>query len=265
MLKLLGRKGRSSWPTEPGQGSDALLAESFRILRAKWGEVPAGEYTRKMSKDLLSLSDEGLLQKWQEFHDDSSKEKAFSVRGWYQLLYKDVFRGKKIMDFGCGLGIDTIFYAQQGAEVTFVDLVPSNVEVVKRLCNLKGLTNTRFCYMEDLSSLSVLPADYDAIYCAGSLINCPLDVTRLEAQTLLKHLPVGGRWIELAYPRSRWVRDGKKPFTSWGRKTDGGAPWMEWHDLEKVKSFLAPATFEVILALEFHNSDFNWFDLMRRS
>ena len=83
-----------------------------------------------------------------------------------------------------------------------MDLVPSNVEFVKRLCNLKGLTNTRFCYMEDLSSLSDLPVDYAAIYGCCSLINAPLDITRVEAQALLTHLPVGGRWIELAYPCS---------------------------------------------------------------
>jgi SAM-dependent methyltransferase len=265
MLGWVNRKARGSWPTNPGQGSDALLADSFRILRAKWGQVPGGLGARVMSANLLRLSDQALLQKWEEIHDDASKGKAFSNRGWYQLIYKDVFRGKKIIDYGCGLGIDTIFYAQHGAEVTFVDLISSNVEVVKRLCNLKGLTKTRFCYMEDLSSLSSIPMDFDAIYCQGSLINSPLEVTRLEAQALLEHLPVGGRWIELAYPRSRWVRDGRKPFTSWGKKTDGGAPWMEWHDLEKVKSFLAPASFEVVLTLEFQNSEFNWFDLVRRA
>lgn len=262
---MLRRKSNALWPSTPGQGTDTLLADSLRILRTKWGEVPGGEVTRVMSRDLLQLSDQALLQKWQQFHKEASTGGAFSVRGWYQLIYKDVFRGRKIMDFGSGLAIDTIFYAQHGAEVTFVDIVPSNLEVVKRLCKLKGLTKTHFCYMEDLSSLSSLPADYDAIYCQGSLIHSPLEVTRLEAQALLKHLPVGGRWIELAYPKSRWEREGKMPFDRWGKKTDGGAPWAEWHDLEKVKAFLAPAVFEVILALEFHNSDFNWFDLVRRA
>lgn len=38
---------------------------------------------------------------------------------------------------------------------------------------------------------------------------------------------------------------------------------MEWMSLEKVLWFLQPAKFEVILNFEFHNSDFNWFDLLR--
>ena len=89
--------------------------------------------------------------------------------------------------------------------------------------------------------------------------------TREEAQALLPHLKIGGRWIELAYPKSRWERDGEMLFSRWGEKTDGGAPWMEWHDLAKIRGYLAPSEFEVVLELEFHNGEFNWFDLLRRS
>ena len=258
-----GRKDR--WPFEPGVGPDANLAQTLQVLRGKWGEVPLSEQARARSESLLDLSDEALLRTWAEGLLDSSTGKAFDVRGWYQVLYKDVFRGKKVMDVGSGLGFDSITYAEAGAQMTCVDIVESNLAVIKRLCKIKGLTNIRFCYFKDLTALDELPTDYDAIYCQGSLINAPVEVTRIEAQALLKHLPVGGRWIELAYPKKRWVRDGRMPFTKWGRKTDGGAPWMEWHDLDKIRAFLAPAQFEVVFTLDFHHSDFNWFDLIRRS
>ncbi|MGO9209713.1 MAG: class I SAM-dependent methyltransferase [Terriglobales bacterium] len=266
-LGLKGRLGlnQAAWPFEPGVGEDAHLRKSLEILRTKWGEVPAGELTRVMSQDLMKLSDEELLRRWTEFWNDTSTGKAYSVRGWYQILYKSILRGKKVMDVGAGLGIDTIFYAEHGAEVTFVDVAQPNLQVIERLCKIKGLARTRFCYLADLRALEQLPDDYDAIYCCGSLINAPAEVTRIEAQELLKHLPVGGRWIELAYPRERWVRDGRMSFREWGNKTDGGAPWMEWHDLQKIEAFLAPAVFDVVLALNFHNNDFNWFDLIRRA
>ena len=48
--------------------------------------------------------------------------------------------------------------------------------------------------------------------------------------------------------------------------TDGeGTPWMEWYDLARLSKRLAPATFEPVLAVNFHNDDFNWFDLTRVS
>jgi SAM-dependent methyltransferase len=253
------------WPFSPGVEGKALLRDSFDLLRKKWGEVPATETARIMSADLQRMSDVELLAAWDDFHRKSVGGDSFSARGWYELLYSDVFRGRKVLDFGCGLGITTIPYAASGAAVTFVDLVQSNVEVVRRVCQLKGLENVRFCYMEDLGSLATLAPDYDFIYSCGSMINAPLEVVRLEAQELLKHLKVGGRWIELAYPKSRWEQEGRMPFDRWGERTDGGAPWMEWHDLQKLKDYLAPAVFEVVMELEFHCGAFNWFDLIRRS
>lgn len=250
------------WPFIPGVGGDRVLRESFDWLRKKWGEVPAGR-ARARTADMLELSDSDLLGAWSAIHRDSTQGPGFRIRGWYQTLYTDVFRDRKLLDFGCGLAIDTLWYAAQGARVTFVDIVEANVRIVERLCRLRNIRDAAFYYLEDLSSLDDLREDYDVIYCCGSLINAPLIVTALEAETLLKRLPVGGRWIELGYPKGRWEREGSHPFNRWGEKTDGeGTPWMEWHDLAKVRGFLAPAQFEVVLELEFHDGDFNWFDLL---
>jgi hypothetical protein len=76
---------------------------------------------------------------------------------------------------------------------------------------------------------------------------------------------VGGRWIEYGYPRERWVREGERPFSEWGASTDGGAPWMEWRDVDKVMKYLSPAQFDLVFTLNFHDNDFNWFDLVRRA
>ena len=227
--------------------------------------MPGGEQERVETRNLLGLSDPEVLHVWRRAFLNSSTGMAFSVRGWYQQIYKDVFRGKRILDFGCGIAPDTVFFAENGAAVWFADIISENLECVRRVCTLKHLRNVNFLYVEDLSSLSVLPDNFDAIYCCGSLINAPFSVTRREVQALLPHLPVGGRWIELAYPEIRWEREGRMPFSDWGAKTDGGAPWMEWKDLSKLRQLLEPATFDVILALDFHNNDFNWFDLIRRS
>jgi FkbM family methyltransferase len=250
------------WPID--LSSDTCLLRSFNLLRKKWNEVPYTGQDRLKTPDLLSHSDADILGVWENAYSTTSTGDGFSVRGWYQLLYKDFFRGKKILDVGCGLAPDCVWFAERGAIVTFLDIVKTNVQFAERVCKLKGLTKVEFCYMEDLRSLATLRKDYDVIFCCGSFINAPLELARMEAQALLEHLSVGGRWIELGYPKSRWEREGRIPFDQWGEKTDGGAPWIEWHDMEKVLYMLAPAKFDPVLHLEFHNSDFNWFDLIRR-
>jgi SAM-dependent methyltransferase len=235
----------------------------WKVLRAKWCEVPAGVSARATTSRLLDLPDNALLS----FHSQASKEStegdAFSIRGWYHVLYKDILRGKCVLDVGSGLGIDGIAFAEAGAQVTFLDIVESNLILLKRLCSLRGLQNVDFCYLQNLSSLSNLRGDFDVIWCQGSLINAPFEIIRAEVQELLKHLKPNGRWIELAYPKIRWEREGRMPFEKWGDETDGGAPWMEWYDLSKLLAVLEPSQFKVVLHLEFHNNDFNWFDLIR--
>ena len=149
-----------------------------------------------------------------------------------------------------------------GAKVTFLDLVESNLRVLRRLCEILGVKDADFCYLEQSKSLQAMDT-FDVMWCQGSMICAPFEMARAEAQELLIHLKPYGRWIELAYPKTRWSREGEPPFDRWGQITDGGAPWIEWYDLEKLLSRLFPAQFEVILDFEFHNNDFIWFDLIR--
>jgi hypothetical protein len=174
-------------------------------------------------------------------------------------------RGKKVIDIGSGFGVDSITFAQHGARLTFIDLVETNLKVLERLCNIMGLPGMSFILFEDVDSLKPLDTDYDVIMAMGSLHNAPDHVMKPEYQELIKHLKVGGRWLQLAYPRSRWIREGRQPFSNWGTITDGpGTPWCEPYELEKLLGMLAPAIFDVVLYQEFHNSDFNWFDLLYR-
>ena len=126
----------ASWPINLKK--DLSLRQSFDLLRRKWGEVPYTQYDRISSTNLLSLPDQEILQVWNNAYMTTSTGPGFSVRGWYQLLYKDSFRGKKILDFGCGLAPDNVFFAEQGANVTFLDIVETNVEFVKRVCKIKN-------------------------------------------------------------------------------------------------------------------------------
>ncbi len=240
--------------------------EVLRALRRKWGTVPGAGPDRVTTADLLAMDDEKLVATWWRIVHAATSGPNQSVRGWYHTLYKDVLRGRKVIDVGSGLGIDAITFALAGAAMTFLDIVPENLELMRRLCDLLGIRDASFCYLDGLEAIDSLDTDYDVVWAQGSLINAPFDVTQREAAALLRRLPAGGRWIELAYPKRRWEREGSLPFDKWGVKTDGpGTPWVEWYDLDKLRSLLAPATFDVVLAFDFHGEDFNWFDLVRRS
>jgi 2-polyprenyl-3-methyl-5-hydroxy-6-metoxy-1,4-benzoquinol methylase len=235
----------------------------YETLREKWVEIPTTNSEILSTEQLLALSDDALLAKWEKTRLEVSTGSEFSHRGWYYALYADGMRGKKVMDIGSGFGMDSITFAQHGAKLTFVDLVQTNLKVLERLCKILGLKEVQFHWFEDLDSLRALDADYDVIMAMGSLHNAPAEVMKPEYQELLKHLKVGGRWLQLAYPKSLWVRHGRLPFDKWGQMLEG-SPWEEWYDLPKLLSMFEPAKFDVLLYHEFHDGDFNWFDLVYR-
>jgi SAM-dependent methyltransferase len=237
-------------------------SDYLSVQRGKWFEVPIGN--RRMSTEEFGrLGDEELLRLWDKGRQESSEGEAFSSRGWYYLLYAPILKGKKVLDVGCGFGIDGVTFAQNGAEITFLDIVESNIRAVQRICRSLDVQNAEFVYLENAESLETLSGDYDFIWCQGSMINSPFELAKQETHALLKHLKADGRWIELAYPKTRWQREGELPFERWGDKTDGGAPWMEWYDAEKLHSRLSPVRFRTVLSFEFHDSDFIWFDFVR--
>jgi anaerobic magnesium-protoporphyrin IX monomethyl ester cyclase len=248
-------------------GKAGAWEKPFATLGNRWVEVPATPTVdgRMRTDELLALPDEELLRLWLEARERQTVGDGFATRGWYHLLYADALRGKRVLEIGCGLAFDGITFAQHGARVTFADIVESNVEVVRKLCKILKLDDVGFHYVKDVESLSSLDSGYDVVLASGSLHNAPFDVMYPEAQELLRHLRVGGRWLQLAYPKSRWRREGRLPFDIWGILTDGkGTPWAEWYDVPKLFRLLAPAKFNVVLYLEFDKGNYNWFDLIRR-
>jgi SAM-dependent methyltransferase len=251
-------------PPQPSEREQNWREYGFEILRSKWKVVPGDVSRRLSSPELLQLPTGELVRLWTDLRDRDAQGEGFQVRGWYHELYRDFVRGKKLLDVGCGFGISSITFAQFGAEVTFVDIVEENVKLVEKVCRGLGLAErTHFKFLARTSDLQSLPTDYDVITAIGSLHNAPFDFMRDEVAELVKHLKIGGRWLQLAYPKARWFREGSPSFSAWGEMTDGeGTPYCEWYDLEKLLRLLAPAQFQPLLHYEWHNKDFNWFDLL---
>jgi SAM-dependent methyltransferase len=228
-------------------------------LRQKWREVPAGSDMgeRHMSDSFLAMPEGEFVKAWEDMN-----ALGVELRGWYQRLYEPLLRGRRVLEIGSGLGFDAMHFAGAGAHWTCCDIVDTNLATIGRLAKLRG-HDIGFHLIDSLASFDRLPADFDAIWCNGSLINLPFELARQECAALIGHLRPGGRWIELAYPRERWVREGSPGFDAWGNMTDGlGTPWMEWYDLEKLRRRLAPHRMLPILEYRFSSENFVWIDLL---
>jgi SAM-dependent methyltransferase len=232
---------------------DQLLAR----MADKWREVPGGtdQHPRQFSDDLLKGSDDELASLWaRQF------EQAASLRGWYWTLYSEILRGKRVIEIGSGLGFDAVHLATCGARVVCCDIASSNLEIIRRIADQRRL-DIETLPIEGLRSFDRLPHDVDAIWAIGSIHHMPFDEAREESHAIVTHLKPGGRWIELGYPRERWVREGAPPFAEWGMRTDGDrTPWAEWYDVEKLKLRLHPWRLEPIFEHRHQSDTYVWMD-----
>ena len=87
-----------------------------------------------------------------------------------------------MLDLGCGLSTDGIYFAMRGAEVTFADIVQDNLRATERATRVAGVHGSYYL-ISDLERFD-LPHQYDCIMAMGSLQHAPFDLVRRESRRL---------------------------------------------------------------------------------
>ena len=78
-----------------------------------------------------------------------------------------LWKNKKVLEIGCGIGTDTINFARNGADVTAVDLSDKSLEVAKQRARVFG-KNVRFFQANAEELVKDVPVEpYDLIYSFG--------------------------------------------------------------------------------------------------
>jgi len=238
----------------------------YETLRKKWHEVPirtevyegAGVIGHDhggipSTKKMLELSEEKLKNLWL-----SVRPQGDCLTDWFVAQLK----GKKVLDIGAGFARQSLQVALGGAEVTFLDVVSTNLEVIKRLCKSFEISDRcKFLYVESLESLEALE-EYDAMLAFGTQHHMPRELIVEQFKIVLPRLKVGGTWWQLAYPVNRWSGD----FKQFGQATDGvNTPWAEWYEPGKLLAVMGEtdAVMEMDWCGIINHSEFIWFGLHR--
>ncbi|MDC1213965.1 class I SAM-dependent methyltransferase [Rhodospirillales bacterium] len=124
---------------------------------------------------------------WEMFQDDHH----FLFLDWIKPLSLDVFKGKRVLECGCGGGHHTRIMASKATHVTAVDL--NTVQIAKERC--ADLTNISFVEA-DLATMD-LKDQFDIVVCIG-VIHHTDDPDRVFDR-LYEHLVPGGKLIIWAY------------------------------------------------------------------
>src|SRR5712692_7746120 len=78
----------------------------------------------------------------------------------------DRWRGKKVLEIGCGIGTDTINFVRSGAQVSAVDLSEKSMELARARASVFGLQHHILFYSSNAEELTrFVPVEpYDLIY-----------------------------------------------------------------------------------------------------
>jgi len=208
------------------------------------------------------------------FFEDLDEYRFDKLRYLPRIVDFNGYKGKKILEIGCGAGIDLIRFARGGADVTGIDLSETAIDLAKKNFNISGLkADLRVMNGE---ALDFQDNTFDLVYAHG-VLQYTAD-SRKMAEESLRVLKKGGKFIGMVYNRKGWLNTLSKLMNVGLEHED--APVLDKYTIDEFKELLSgfseieivPERFPVktrlhtgIKAFFFNTLFVNMFNLIPRS
>jgi SAM-dependent methyltransferase len=139
-----------------------------------------------------------------EYFDEVEKRKYFVEPHIPSFAQFDKWKGKKVLEIGCGIGTDTINFARAGAFVTAVDLSEQSLSLACRRAEVFGLDRQIKFYQGNAEELSaVVPVQsYDLVYSFGVIHHTPNPSNAIVQ--LRKYMAASSELRLMLYAKNSW-------------------------------------------------------------
>ena len=112
------------------------------------------------------------------------------------------WKGKKVLEIGCGLGTDAVNFARSGAIYTGIELSSESLELAKKRFDVFGLEGRFFCLDAESLLEQFAGETFDLIYSFGVIHHT---VNPSEVVRQVKHLMTGDSEFRLMmYAKDSW-------------------------------------------------------------
>ena len=139
-----------------------------------------------------------------EYFDEVDARRYFVEPHILRFAQFERWRGKRVLEIGCGIGTDTTRFARAGADVTAVDLSNHSLEIARRRMEVYGISDRAHFAAgsaEDLSRV-VPPEHYDLIYSFGVIHHTPHPERVLDQ--IRRYTRPGSEVKIMVYHRHSW-------------------------------------------------------------
>lgn len=117
-------------------------------------------------------------------------------RRFYKNLGLSGISGKKVLEFGCGSGLDSYYIAKLGAVLTSCDIVPSNVEITRRVLDI--FPKCRAVLLDGYRDIAEL-GQFDVIFSSGVLHHIPPEFAKEAVEIMKRQLKSQGYFVVMVY------------------------------------------------------------------
>ena len=128
-------------------------SEKLRDNMQFWDEYPCGLVRKEPSKELLL----------------ELRKERYSKHPWLKdYINFEKWRGKKVLEIGCGIGLDASYFSEHGADIFCIDLSEKSLQQAKKIVD-----GNLICSSADTIQNLFHNVKFDLIYAFGVLHHIP--------------------------------------------------------------------------------------------
>jgi len=144
------------------------------------------------------------------------------------------YRGKSLLEVGCGAGIDLVRFAREGVNVTGIDLSTTSIELARKNIEHNGLKAD--LQVMNGESMEFPDNSFDIVYAHG-VLQYTSDAKKMISE-IHRVLKPGGEAIVMVYNRNSWLNAMRQVTRVPLEHED--APVLKKFSISELKGFLTP-------------------------
>lgn len=193
------------------------------------------------------------------FEKVKEKRNGYEIPWLFELIPFSSFRGKSVLELGCGAGYDAFEFCRNGADYIGIDITPQNLLLTKKHLSYSGYNPT--VIRGDVENLPLKKENFDVVFSNGVLQHTPdTEGSFLEASRVLKTR--GEFWVIVYHKNSIFyclklflfdhllrfgflIRSFKERLSMIEQSTSAELPLVKVYSRRKLKKMLSTNGFNV--------------------